>query len=73
MIDAVCGDRRAALGLGEDESALQNRLRVQREVFGGPIGVKPMSFDRFCDVGLDLSGVAADGAVDAARIAGCVS
>src|SRR5262249_48731904 len=54
----------AALGFGEDESALENRLCVQGEVFGLPIGVKPVSFHGFCDVGLDLGGVAADGAVD---------
>ena len=36
VIDGLGGDLRAALGLGEDEGALQHRLHVQGEALGAP-------------------------------------
>src|SRR5271170_389077 len=64
MIDAVSGDRRPALGLRQDECALQNRLSMEREARGAPAGVQTIAPHRFLDVGLDLCDVAADRSVD---------
>jgi len=62
VVDAVCGHRRAAGGLGQDESALQNRLRVQRKRSSAPVGRKPTGVDGRPDVGFQRGGVAGDAA-----------
>jgi hypothetical protein len=63
VIDAGGGDRRPALSLGQYESTLENGLRVQRETLGRPFRAYPVKSHRFCDVGFDFRGMAADAGV----------
>ena len=60
MVDAVGGDGRTTLGLGEDEGALENGLGVQCEAFGTPIGIHTIFPHGFADVGLKCPRMAGD-------------
>ena len=51
------GDLRAAVGLGEDEGALQYGLHVQGEALGAPWRFDAALRDGSGDVGLDFLGV----------------
>ena len=63
MIDAVCGDAGAALRLGENEGALENGLRVQRQRSGAPFRRRIAVAHRGLDVGFKGCRVVADACV----------
>jgi hypothetical protein len=63
VIDTVGSDLRSAFRLGENESTLENELRVERKRLGGPIGAHaPIPHRRF-DISFQRRGMAADAAV----------
>jgi hypothetical protein len=62
MAEALGCDVGAALRLGEDEGALDHRLRVQSKAFRGPICGHAIFSHRFADIGFERLGVSADAA-----------
>ena len=63
MVDARFDHRGTALGLRQDERALQHRLRVQRQAFGCPGHVKVVKLHRIGNVGFHFGGMTADGCI----------
>jgi hypothetical protein len=63
MVHARDGDLCTALGLGEDEGALQDGLGVQGEALRRPFRANFVTLHRFGDVGLDLRCMEADAVI----------
>lgn len=60
MVEAVCGYASAVLGLGEDESALDDGLRVKREAHRSPVGMEVVLAHGIRDVGFECRGMLGD-------------
>src|SRR5882724_2572599 len=58
--EAFAGDLRPVLGLRENERALDHRLRVKREAFGGPFRARRVAPLRLDDVGDEARSVLGD-------------
>ena len=61
MVNAVGRDLGAALRLGEDERALEDRLGVERQTLGCPGHLEPAHSESLGDVCLERRGVGGDG------------
>src|SRR6266436_9364954 len=60
MIEAFGRDSGAPFRLGKDEGALDDRLGMEREAFGGPIAAHIVFPHRLADIGLECSRMSAD-------------